>query len=290
MSRLPRTQTDTDSLLREIFRLLDAENGIDFGHYKQATVRRRIARRMALCQIECLPDYLHRLRGSREELEALYEDLLITVTSFFRDPEVFDCLQTRIIPKILAHVPADTPARVWVPGCASGEEVYSIAICFVEAAPHRDSPVQIFGTDVSLQCITRARHGLYSVKIEESVPPAKLRRFFVKEAEGYRISKVIRQMCIFAEQDVISDAPFSKMDLVSCRNLLMYLDTETQKQVLGRLYYALKTTGFLVLGTSESTAAAPQLFEQVEKPKRIYFKIPMAKPMHFAPATGLYGT
>src|SRR5215475_1885768 len=175
MSKIALTDAETDRLLNQIFRLVKTAVGVDFTHYKRLTIRRRIARRMILRQIECLPDYLQFLRGNNEEVEALFEDLLITVTSFFRDPEVFDFLKTRIIPKILEHIPAYTLARVWVPGCAGGEEVYSIAMCFLEAAPDRgDSPVQIFGTDVSRECISKARHGLYSERIKESVSPARL--------------------------------------------------------------------------------------------------------------------
>jgi two-component system CheB/CheR fusion protein len=193
-------------------------------------------------------------------------------------------LKTKIIPRIFKHLPGDTGARVWVSGCSSGEEAYSIAICFAEAAAKDRAvpPVQIFATDVSDQCIAKARGALYPKSIAANVSPDRLRRFFVKEVGGYRVSKLIRDLCIFAEQDVIGDAPFSRMDLVSCRNLLIYLDTSTQKDVLHRFHYALKPTGFLLLGASESTTAAPDLFEEAEKSERIYSKLPTATRIDFA--------
>jgi len=238
---------------------------------------------MLLKHIESVGDYLNHLRTHKEELDALYEDLLITVTEFFRDPGVFDFLKSEIIPGILKTLPPDTPARVWVPGCASGEEAYSIAICFVEASKDRAGPpVQVFATDVSEHSIRKARQAIYQKNIATSVSPERLQRFFVKEAGGYHINKLIRDMCIFAEQNVIADAPFSRIDLVSCRNLMIYLDTSTQKDVLHRFHYALKPTGSLLLGTSESTAAAPQLFEQVHKPERVYAKVHITGRIDFA--------
>src|SRR5262249_24703838 len=263
-------------ILRQLFNLIKASGGVNFSHYKEASLRRRIARRMVLKKIESLPSYLGHLRTHKEEVAALYQDLLITVTEFFRDPDTFDMLRTRIIPQIFKRLPGDATARVWVAGCASGEEAYSIGICYAEAAAKDRAvpPVQIFATDVSDQCIAKARSALYPESIAANISADRLHRFFVKEAGGYRVSKFIRDLCIFAEQDVIGDAPFSRMDLVSCRNLLIYLDTPTQKDVLHRFHYALKPTGFLLLGGSESAAAAPELFEEVEKRERIYSKLP----------------
>lgn len=282
MSKMPRTDGKTDNLLQQLFTVLQDAHGVDFAWYKRLTVRRRITHRMVLRRIGCLPDYVHLVLANKDELEALYEDLLIKVTAFFRDPDVFDFLKGHIIPTILKNVPPGIPSRVWVPGCASGEEAYSIAVCFVEAAADRKgAPAQIFGTDISHQCIVKARQGLYPEKIKGNVSAARLRRFFVKEAGGYRIRKIVRQMCIFAEQDVISDPPLSKMDLVSCRNLLIYLDTSAQQEVLRRLHYALKPTGFLLLGPSESVMAAPRLFKEVERPQRVYSQLEAAKAVHF---------
>jgi two-component system CheB/CheR fusion protein len=275
---------DSSDILLQIFNLIKAAGGVNFGHYKQASIRRRIARRMVLKKIDSFASYLGHLRADKQEVAALYQDLLITVTEFFRDPGTFDVLKTRIIPQIFKRLPGDATARVWVPGCASGEEAYSIAMCFAETAARDRAvpPVQIFATDVSDQCIAKSRSALYPDSIAANVFPDRLRRFFVKEAAGYRVSKFIRDLCIFAEQDVVGDAPFSRMDLVSCRNLLIYLDTPTQKEVLHRFHYALKPTGFLLLGASESTAAAHELFEEVDKRERIYTKLPTATRIDFA--------
>jgi two-component system CheB/CheR fusion protein len=274
---------DTTDVLKQIFRLIRQGQGVDFSHYKPAGVRRRIARRMVLKKIETLAGYFDHLRSDKEEVQALYQDLLITVTEFFRDPDVFEFLRSRIIPRILEALPVDTPARVWVPGCATGEEVYSIVMCFVEASRDRGGlPVQVFGTDISHQGVAKAHQGFYPESIATNVSPERLRRFFMREGGGYRVHKFIRDLCIFAEQDVIGDAPFSRMDLVSCRNLLIYLDTPTQKEVLHRFHYALKPTGFLLLGTSESTGGAPELFEQVCKPHRIYTRLQVATRVDFA--------
>src|SRR5262249_3638135 len=222
-------------------------------------------------------------RQNEEEVSALYQDLLITVTEFFRDARAFNFLKDAVIPKILEGLPNDTPARVWVPGCASGEEAYSIAICFAEAAHGRGNvPVRIFATDVSNACIAAASRAVYPANITANVSRERLRRFFVKQDGGYRIAHTIRDACIFAKQDVISDPPLPRMDLVSCQNLLIYFDIPTQREVLRYFHYALKFTGLLMLGACESTAADPQLFEQVQKPYRIYSKIADASQVDFS--------
>lgn len=274
-----------DGEVREIFKLLEAKCGVDFSRYKSASIHRRIARRMLLRKMDSLRDYLKYLRTDKYELDALYQDLLITVTEFFRDPGAFDVLKKAIIPEILRNLGNDA-ARVWVPGCASGEEAYSIAICFVEAATERaGTPVQVFATDVNVPCINKARRAVYPETIAASVSPERLQRFFVKTHDGYQVNKFVRDLCIFAEQNVLADAPFSRMDLVSCRNLLIYLDNAAQREVLQRFHYALKTGGFLFLGTSESVSAAPQLFEEVQKPQRIYSKLPASRVTDFALTT-----
>jgi two-component system CheB/CheR fusion protein len=275
--------------LKQIFRLVQESGGVDFSHYKPGTVRRRIMRRMVFHKIDSLPKYLEELRADKDELAALYQDLLITVTEFFRDPETFEFLKKSIIPHILNSLPEDTPARVWVPGCASGEEVYSIAMCFIEVAKDRTSPpVRIFGTDVSQQCIENARRCVYSDKITTNVSPERLGRFFVKQAGGYRIARFVRDLCIFAIQDVIKDPPFSRMDLLSCRNLLIYLDTPTQKEVLRRFHYALRPDGFLLLGATETVNASPELFEQVHRPGRVYSRVPLPGRLEFPLSKGVW--
>lgn len=229
-------------------------------------------------KLASLSDYLTYISTDEQEARALYEDLLIKVTGFFRDPEVFETLKDFIIPRILQGLPNQARARVWAPGCSSGEEAYSIAMCFAEASRSRENaPVQIFATDISDECIAKARAGLYPESIEDDVSPDRLQRFFKKDLHGYRVTRSIREVCVFARQNILSDPPFARIDLLSCRNLLIYIDAPAQKEVLYRLHYALKPTGFLLLGTAESVAAAPDLFREAYKKQRIYMKVPTGR-------------
>jgi two-component system CheB/CheR fusion protein len=241
----------------QIFALLKTSFGVDFGQYKPATIERRIARRMFLGRIDTLGEYFRRLKASRNELDALYHDLLINVTSFFREPELFDGLRRRVYHRLFRARSIDSPVRVWVPGCSTGEEAYSIAISMMEhlGDSPRNIPVQIFATDVSELTIERARAGRYPESIALDVSPERLRRFFTKADGGYQVSRGIRDLCVFARQDITRDPPLSRMDLISCRNLLIYLSPEAQKRVIPTLHYALVPQGVLILGTAESTAA-----------------------------------
>src|SRR5262245_34578320 len=264
-----------------ILALLRRTTGIDFSLYKSSTLRRRIRRRMILNKQDGLMDYSEYLRNNPEEVENLFQDILINVTSFFRDPEAFRALKENIFPRIVEHCSLDEPVRIWVVGCSTGEEAYSIAMAFTEFVGERAKhiPVQIFATDLNERSIERARSGLYSKNIVEDISPERLRRFFIESEGGYRISKPLRDMCVFARQNVITDPPFSHMDLISCRNLLIYLETVLQKQVLPLLHYALNPAGILWLGHSETTSAASDLFEPEDKKHRFYArKLATARP------------
>ena len=250
--------------------------GIDFSQYKTATLRRRIRRRMMLSRLEQLRDYVRMVQRDAAEAEALCQDLLIRVTTFFRDSGVFDALKATVFPEIVRGRPADAPIRMWVPGCSTGEEAYSLAIClteFLDELP--DAPtIQLYGTDVNEVAILKARSGVYLDSITSDVSPDRLRRFFTKEEGGYRISSAIRDLCVFARQDLTRDPPFSHIDLISCRNVLIYLMPALQKRVFTVFHYALRPSGVLVLGGAESVGAFPELFASTDKKHRIYRKTP----------------
>jgi two-component system, chemotaxis family, CheB/CheR fusion protein len=264
--------TKEEEALRRIFRRVRTAHGVDFTHYKRSTLRRRLARRLALRKVDELTDYVGVLEEDAAEVAALYQDFLIRVTGFFRDPESFDGLRARVFPNICAGRSQKDPIRIWVPGCASGEEVYSIAMALVEYLGEQASfaGIQIFGTDVSEAAIEKARAGRYGDSITEDVSAERLKRFFVKEDHDYHIAKSLRDLCIFARQDVTRDPPFSRLDLVSCRNLLIYLDTAAQRRVMQVFNYSLRPTGFLLLGPSETVGTAADLFEVIDKQHRIY--------------------
>jgi two-component system CheB/CheR fusion protein len=242
-----------------LFKLLRDVSGTDFTFYRKSTIRRRIARRIALRKIERLSDYVKLIEGDRKELDALYNDLLIQVTSFFRDPDVFRALRNRILPQILKRKPAGDPIRVWVPGCSSGEEVYSIAICLLESLGDREAstPIQIFASDISAPALERARAGAYSLEALKKVSKERVRRFFVRVYGNDPIKCGVRDLCIFARHDLIKDPPFSRMDLISCRNVLIYLEPVLQKRILASLRYALRDGGVLLLGKSETLGEFP---------------------------------
>jgi two-component system CheB/CheR fusion protein len=264
-----------DRRLKEIFRLLKSYSKVDFGDYKTATIRRRILRRMHINQVAELDDYVKLLQRNPTELEALYRDVLINVTSFFRNPEVFQSLREVVYPRILSERPSAEPVRVWVPGCSTGEETYSHAISLVEMLSEirLEVPIQIFGTDLSEPAIQRARAGLYKEGIAAEVSEVRLRRFFHKVPEGYQISKSIREMCVFARQNVFSDPPFSRMDLISCRNVLIYLSPVLQKRVIPIFHYALKERGFLLVGNTEGlVGSGSEMFDLVDRKSKIYLR------------------
>jgi two-component system CheB/CheR fusion protein len=265
------TQHFSEQDLGRIFTLLRTAHDVDFTNYKPATIERRIRRRMALHKVETLGDYAGILREHAEEVENLYNDILIRVTSFFRDPEVFAALQNEILPALVRNR-GDKPVRIWVPGCATGEEVYSLAIVFHEAlaALSIDCPMQVFGTDVSDTSIDRARSGMYTESIAAEVSPERLRRFFTRVDGGYRVAKSVRDCCIFARQNLTKDPPFSKLDLISCRNVLIYLGAVLQRRVMSIFHYSLQPEGYLVLGNSETIGNYADLFTIVDRRNKIY--------------------
>ncbi|HEY8151625.1 MAG TPA: chemotaxis protein CheB [Vicinamibacteria bacterium] len=275
--------------LARILALLLRATGADFSAYKTTTLERRIARRMAVRRISRLEEYAQHLEGDHEETQALYQDCLISVTSFFRDAEVFQALTDKVLPAFFADRPADAPVRVWVPGCASGEEAYSIAIGLLEAAGRQPSnpTFQVFGTDLSETALKKARAGLYLENAAQHVSPERLRRFFTKVEGRYQISKAIREMCVFARHDLTRDPPFSRMDLISCRNVLIYLEPRLQERVFATLHYALSPSGFLVLGPAESAGETSPLFSALDEKHRIYTRKTTtgATHLHFVPRT-----
>jgi two-component system CheB/CheR fusion protein len=262
-------------ILAKIFVLLRAKTGHDFSQYKQNTIRRRVERRMALHQIERSSEYLRYMQEHAEEVSALFRDLLIGVTNFFRDPEAFAALETLAIPRIVASVPPGSAIRVWVCGCSTGEEAYSIAILIQEHLEklQHTYKVQIFATDIDSQATDQARSGVFPASIAADVSAERLARFFKLEANGfYHIEKVIRDSLIFAEQDALKDPPFSKLNLVSCRNLLIYLNADLQKRLIDIFHYALVPDGMLLLGNSETTGDRPLLFNALDRKAKLYLR------------------
>jgi two-component system, chemotaxis family, CheB/CheR fusion protein len=260
--------------LRKIFHLMRSATGVDFTHYKQATIQRRISRRMLVRRCETLAQYVKYVQEHSDELNALFQDVLIHVTSFFREPQVYKTLHNTILPRILECLAAGEPVRIWVPGCSSGEEVYSTAIALHEyfSETARQTGIQIFGTDISDSNIQKARAAIYSQASTEGMSPERLRRFFVKAEGGHQVAKPIREMCVFARHDLTRDPPFSRMDLISCRNVLIYLTPVLQKKVLEFFHYALKPGGFLVLGKSEGVSGAANLFSMEDRKANVYSK------------------
>ncbi len=276
---------DASENLVRIAGVIRAQTGVDFAGYKQSTIQRRILRRMALKRVETLDAYLARLRSDPAEVRALFEDILINVTEFFREPETFDALKEMVF-KDLLNRPEHGTIRIWVPGCATGEEVYSIAIALSESIEElsRGTAFQIFGTDISETSLERARSATYTESMTQNVSRERLRKFFVKGEAGYQVNKRVREMCVFARQDVAKDPPFSKLDLLSCRNLLIYLGPQLQRRVLPIFHYALKPSGYLFLGSSETIGSFQELFSPVDKKQKIYRRLPFAPhlPADFA--------
>jgi len=264
----------TEDALKKIFLLLRAQTGHDFSQYKRNTVARRVERRMAVHQIERLDGYVRYLQQTPSEVEALFRDLLIGVTNFFRDPEAFSALQEQVIPRLFAGKPAGAMIRAWVPGCSTGEEAYSIAILLQECldALKQNFKVQVFATDIDHQAIGHARAGIYPASIAVDVSPERLARFFAQEPDGnvYRVHKSIRDMVVFSEQDVIKHPPFTRLDLISCRNVLIYMGGELQKKLIPLLHYALNPGGMLFLGTSETVGEFVDLFATVDRKSKLY--------------------
>ncbi|HEX7878926.1 MAG TPA: CheR family methyltransferase, partial [Candidatus Eisenbacteria bacterium] len=282
-----RTPEDTDHQFKRILGAIRASTGVDFSLYRDTTIKRRIMRRMALHRLKTWEEYRQFLQDTPAEIEDLYHDLLINVTSFFRDAEMFEALKVHVFPEITREKSPSTPIRMWVPGCSTGQEAYSLAMSLLEY--YDDKPItpaiQIFATDLSDQkSLDRARAGVYPESIEAVVSPERLRRFFRREDHVYRINKNIRDSCVFARQNVTSDPPFSHLDIISCRNVLIYLSTPLQKRVLPTFHYALNAPGYLLLGTAETVGENADLFELVDRSHKIYAKKGTAArlPLHYA--------
>ena len=258
--------------LRKIQSLLHAKKGVDFGYYKQNTVNRRIMRRMALNKFNTLPEYVKFLREHTHELDLLYKDLLINVTSFFRDPNVYDALGKKILPALFKNRKENDTIRIWTPACANGEEAYSVAICLFEFLQEKAirTPIQIFGTDLNEAAIAKARSGVYNKGAMGNVSPERLKKYFIKTDGHYQIIKPIRDVCIFATHNLLKDPPFSRMDLISCQNVLIYIESNPQKKILQAFHYSLKPTGYLLLGKSETIGSSTELFAQLDKELKIY--------------------
>jgi len=280
LKHVPSLLSDTEadikdkSALEKIIILLRTHNGNDFSHYKKNTLYRRIERRMGVHKIEKIFSYVHFLQENTNELDILFKELLIGVTSFFRDPSVWVKLKETIIPKIIENHPSGSVIRVWVPGCSTGEEAYSMAIVFKEMldkiSPLKGISLQIFASDIDAEAIDTARKGIFTSNIAEDVSSHRLNRFFIKTDDGYRISTEIRETIVFAQHNIIMHPPFTKIDLLSCRNLLIYMDQELQKILLGLFYYTINPEGILLLGSSESIGAQNNLFTPVETKLKIF--------------------
>jgi two-component system, chemotaxis family, CheB/CheR fusion protein len=260
--------------LNKVFIMLRSAKGVDFTSYKPSTIMRRVNRRMLLQKIEGIEEYVVYLKQNPSEIETLYQDILINVTSFFREPGAFDALKTTVFPHIVNKALVDYPVRIWVPACSTGEEAYSIAIALVEYMDDNkiSRPVQFFATDIDDIAVEKARKGMYPENISRDVSPERLRRFFEKTGGGYVINKLVREMCIFAKQNIVKDPPFSRIDLISCRNVLIYFGPELQKKALRILFYALGPKGFLMIGPSETVGEFASLFSVVDKKNTIYAK------------------
>ena len=291
-STIPRGEArhaNGDGRFKSVLSLLRSQFGVDFSLYKPSTIERRIARRMALNRLATPAAYAKFVSEDASELKLLYSDVLINVTSFFRNPEVFDKLKRDVFPALIEQ-PGDEPVRMWVLGCSTGQEAFSLAMAFMECADRTERPpkLQIFATDINEANLERARAGLYNKSMLHDVSPARLKRFFVPEPGGFRVAKSVREMVVFARQNILSDPPFSRLDLVSFRNVMIYLEPSLQKRVLPAFHYALKPTGFFVIGLSESIGAATDLFAPLDKKLKIYSKKPGRTDAFPMPITGTY--
>lgn len=257
---------------RRVLDLVRVRVGVDFNFYKQTTIRRRIVRRMEILKITKIHEYHHFLKNDIQEMNLLFQDLLIQVTSFFRDPETYDVLKTKVFPEIINNKADDNSLRIWIPGCATGQEAYSVAICLSEFLDLRGitAKVKIFGTDISEKSIAKARTGIYSNAEIEGISANVLNQFFTKTNDHYQVKKPIRDMCIFAVHNFLADPPFAKMNLISCRNVLIYFEPFLQKKALNVFHYALLEKGFLMLGKSESVGVVPELFSDFEKKNKLF--------------------
>ena len=278
----PSRESKTESGLEKVFILLRTQTGHDFSLYKKSTIYRRVERRMGLHQIDKIATYVRFLRENPQEIELLFKELLIGVTSFFRDPPAWEQLKDEVIPALLAAQPKGGVLRAWASGCSTGEEAYSLAMVFKEALervkPAGNFSLQVFATDLDRDAIDRARAGVYPANIAADVSPERLRRFFVQDEHGFRVGKEIRETVIFAPQNVIMDSPFTKLDLLICRNLLIYLDPGMQKKLIPLFHYSLNPGGVLFLGSAETIGAFTGLFVPLAGKKRFYRRLDSALP------------
>ncbi len=267
--------------LKHILQLVRNHSKVDFSAYKPTTIQRRINRRMVLHRFDTLENYRKFLRGNSRELELLYADMLICVTSFFRNPQAFELLKHKVFTPLLAQRSTE-PVRVWVLGCSTGQEAYSIAMAFAEAGGrgHPRRKLQIFATDLNETLLEKARTGLYAKNLARDISPERLGRFFMEEPAGYRVRKDLRESVVFARQNVLHDPPFSHLDLISCRNLLIYIETGLQNRIMPMFHYALNPGGILFLGASESVAGFTNLFEPVDRKQKLFLKKPVKPAVH----------
>ncbi|HTE12127.1 MAG TPA: chemotaxis protein CheB, partial [Chitinophagaceae bacterium] len=278
---------NNDKDIKKIHALLFTKKSIDFTQYKQTTIHRRILRRMLLGKLHSLADYATWLTENSKEVNALYQDLLINVTDFFRDKEMNQALVNTVLPALMKDRKPNDPIRIWVPGCSTGEEVFTIAMLLVEflGAKALTIPVQIFGTDLNERSIEKARSGLYPQSAVQNISKERLQRFFIKTDGQYQLIKTVRDLCVMAPHNLLNDPPFSNIGLISCQNLLIYLEPGAQLRIMQTFHYALKNKGFLILGKSETIGGATDLFKLYGKNHKVYLKKPVHKiiNLHLAP-------
>jgi two-component system CheB/CheR fusion protein len=271
---LPVAEKKTTGALNKIFALLRAKTGNDFSLYKKSTINRRIERRMNIHQINNINQYVRYLSENSPEIDLLFKELLIGVTSFFREPDSFAVLKDKVISHLLKNKKGKETIRVWVVGCSTGEEAYSIAIvfreCLDELGTKGNLKIQIYATDLDNEAISIARMGTYPANIAQDVSEERLQRFFIKEDGGFRIKSEIREMIVFAQQNVLADPPFTRLDMLSCRNLLIYLSPETQKKLMPLFHYSLNPGGLLLLGSSESIGGFIDHFSPLDNKWKLF--------------------
>ncbi len=279
----PLFEASDDQNLEKLFVLLRASTGVDYSEYKIPTIKRRLARRLALLKTDSLKDYIKYLQTNPDEIKALASDVLIHVTSFFRDPDVFKEVQNTILPEIIKHKAIGAPIRVWVTGCASGEEVYSLAILLLELLGENATrySIQVFGSDVSEHMIQKARNGFYNYEAMHEMLPERIKKFFIKVDGGYRINKLVRDLCVFVRHDLARDPPFSKLDLVTCRNVLIYFEPLLQRRIISTFHYCLNQPGFLLLGRTERISAQQHLFATLDKKNKIFSREAVTSHLKF---------
>lgn len=273
--------------LKKILVLLRREVGVDFSEYKPTTIQRRLARRMALRHTDSTQEYVRLLRDEPSEVRALFDDIIIQVTSFFRDGEAIETLKAHVFPELLRQKREGGTIRIWSAGCASGEEAYSLVIAlleFLDQEKASDVPIQLFGTDIGGAAIDKARTGVYSEADVRDVSAERLKRFFVKQDDGsYSVNRTVRERCAFVKHDLTNDPPFSKLDLVSCRNVLIYLGPDLQRRVLATFHFALNEPGFLLLGRAENIPEGESLFRVIDREAKIFARTAVKSALHLVP-------